>query len=150
MLQAAFISQAGGGGKQLPIRNGGVGAGQLELRHIVAVGAGPLCDYDIPQAQVGMQRAGAAKADDIFHIIEVEQLIAVNTDGGDAHAVSHYRDRHPAVCAGVAQHSPDGIIADRGLQVVFGHELGAQRVARHQHRRGDLALLGSVMGSRHQ
>lgn len=82
MLQAPFLGQFGRGGKQLPIRDGGIGAGQLELRHVIAVGAGAFGYDNIAEMQVGVQRAGAAKADNVLYIVEMEQLIAVNADGG--------------------------------------------------------------------
>ena len=100
--------------------------------------------------QVGVQRAGAAKADNVLYIVEMEQLIAVNADGGDTHAVAHNGNRHAMVGAGVAQHPAHSIKAYRAFQVVFGGKLGAQRVAGHQYIGGYLALLGSIMGCRHK
>ena len=75
--------------KQFQIRDG-IGAGQLELRHVIAVGAGAFGYDNIAEMQVG-QRAGAAKADNVlsigiysyelFHFYDVENIIRFGSAG---------------------------------------------------------------------
>ena len=136
---------------QLIVRDRGIGAGDAEGAGQDGVGAGALADDDVHDVQLVAQRTGGADTDDVVHIVEVEQLPAVDADRRDAHAGGHDRDRHALPGAGVALDTADVVdklgVGEEGL----GDKLRAQRIAGHQHGLGDLAGLGVDVrgGDRH-
>ena len=133
------------------VRDGGEGAGTVELVYKVGVGACALRGDDVHDLYIVLQSAGGADADDVVDIIEIEQLPAVDTDGGDAHAGGHDRDGDALPCAGVPLHTAD-IIDEHGIgKEGIGDELRAQRIAGHEDGLCDLAFFGRDMrgGNRH-
>ena len=92
--------------------------------------------------------AGGTNPDDGLDIVEVEKLIGVDGDGGNAHAMSHHAHGFAFVGARVAQHAADFIELYRVFQVALRHELDAQRVSGHDDKRCNLAFFGADMRGR--
>lgn len=120
-----------GAARQQEVGDGGEGAGQLVLRGVVGVGAGAGGDDEVAHVEVLLDGACGAHADDGLHVVEVEELVGVDADGGAAHAVAHDADAAAVAHAGVAQHAAHLVEEHGVLQVVLGHKLDAQRVASH-------------------
>ena len=87
-------------------------------------------------------------ADDGLYIIEVEQLIGVDADRGNTHAMALDRHAFALIGAGVAQHAAHLVIERGVFQIAFSHQLGAQGVAGHNHGGCNLAILGADVRSR--
>ena len=94
--------------------------------------------------------AGGADADDVVHIVELEQLIRIDADGRHAHAAAHHADGAALIGAGKAQHAAHTGHLTHILQEGVGNELGAQRVTGHEDRLGEIALFGAVVRGRHR
>ncbi|CAN4018018.1 Ribosome-associated protein L7Ae-like, partial [Dysosmobacter welbionis] len=82
---------------------------------------------------------------DVVHIIEVEQLMGVNADGGHPHAGGHDGHRRALIGAGVALDAPDVVHQLRVLQKGLRDEFGPQRIAGHQNGLGKGPLGRLVM-----
>ena len=134
--------------QQAKVGNGCKGAGQLVLGGVVGVGAGAHGQHQVPNLEAFVAGAGGANADDGLDIVEVEKLIGVDGDGGNAHAMSHHAHGFAFVGARVAQHAADFIELYRVFQVALRHELDAQRVSGHDDKGCNLAFLGADMRGR--
>ena len=94
--------------------------------------------------------AGRADADDVVHIVELEQLIGIDADGRHAHAAAHYADGAALIGAGKAQHAAHTGHLTHILQEGVGNELGPQGVTGHEDRLGEIALFGADVRGRHK
>ncbi|CAN4015767.1 Large polyvalent protein associated domain-containing protein, partial [Dysosmobacter welbionis] len=148
-LDAELPGYRHGGLQQGEVRDGGEGAAQAELVGVVGVRAGALAEHHVPHLQLGGDGTGAAHPDDVVHIIEVEQLMGVNADGGHPHAGGHDGHRRALIGAGVALDAPDVVHQLRVLQKGLRDEFGPQRIAGHQNGLGKGPLGRLVMGSSH-
>ena len=92
----------------------------------------------IPDTELFADGPGGAHPQDVLHAEEVEQLIAVNADGGHAHAAGHDAHRHALVGAGIALDAADVVDQPPVLQIGLRDELAAQGIAGHQHRFGKI------------
>ena len=93
--------------------------------------------------------ACGADADDVVHIVELEQLIGIDADGGHSHAAAHHADGVALIGARKAQHPTDpGHLPDI-FQERVGNELGAQGIAGHQDGFCKIAFLGADVRGRH-
>ncbi len=97
------------------------------------------------------KRTCGADADNVVNIVEVEQLPAVNADGRYTHAGCHNGNGNSLVGAGIALNTAYVIHEDGVLNVIFGNELGSQRIAGHKHGFCKCALRGIDVrgGNRH-
>ena len=123
-------------------------ARQVVLGVPVAVRAAALRDNEVAQVDVHLPRAARAYADDRVHVIEIEQLIGVDSDRRDSHTVSHDGHFLAFVCTRERKHTADVVYLYRVLQKALCHQLGAQRVACHDHCLCNLAVLRTDMRSR--
>ena len=106
--------------------------------------------HNVAQLQFVADGAGRADADDIFHAKEAVKFIAVNADGGNAHAACHYGYRYAFVCAGVALNTTYIVYKYRVFQECFRNEFRAQGIAGHQHGFCECAFFGCNMSSCHR
>ena len=107
----------------------------------VGIGAGSLGDDQVIQVDVLLDGPGGAHPDNVLHAVAIVKLVGINADGGHTHARGHDGDLHTLVGAGIALDAPDIVYKNGVFQEVFGNEPGPQRVAGHQYRLGDDALL---------
>ena len=87
--------------------------------------------------QVGLQGATRSDAHQAPAAEDVDELVGVQGDGGNAHAGSHDGHRGALVGAGEAEHVAHRVELLDVLQVGLGDELRAQGVSRKQDRLGD-------------
>ena len=130
--------------------DGGKGAGKPVLCGVVGIGARCLSEDDVTQPDVVGNGAGSSDAQDALHLILVVELVGVDAHGGHAHAAALHRDADTVVCAGVAVHATDFVVADGVLQKVFCDEFGTEGVAGHENRFGDVARCGGVVWGCHR
>jgi hypothetical protein len=85
-------------------------------------------------------RISAARSDahNIFDAVKMKKLIGIYTDGWHAHPRTHDRYRPSVICARISQHAAHGVDLTDILQESIGDKLGPQRIARHQHRFGEI------------
>ena len=95
--------------------------------------------------EILLDHAGRTDADDVFHAIEMEQLVGIDANGGNAHAGRHDRHRLVLIQTGIALNAAN-VIDQLGLgQKGVGDELRAQRIARHQHGFGKISGVAADM-----
>ena len=94
--------------------------------------------------------AGRTDADDVVHIVELEQLIGIDADGRHAHAAAHHADGAAFIGTGKAQHAAHAGHLTDILQEGVGNEFCAQRIAWHEDGLGEIALFGGVVRGRHK
>ena len=95
--------------------------------------------HNVAQVQLLINHAGRTDADDVFHAVEIVQLIGVNADGGHAHAAGHDRNALALVKTRVALHAAD-VVDEFGVgEISVRDEFGAERVAGHQHGAGKIS-----------
>lgn len=117
----------------------------------VHLGVGGRAERDdhIAQADVRRDRAAAADADHGLHAVLAHQLGGVDGARRNAHAVRHHRHAPALVEAGVpvdVAHFGDAA----GVREELARDvLGAQRIAGHEHRVGEVAGLRTDMRRRH-
>ena len=131
--------------EQFPAGDGGEGAGQMELGGVVGIGAGTLGNDQVIEVNILLNGTGRAYPDDVLHAVAVEQLVGVDADGGHTHAGGHDGDLHAFVGAGVALNAPAVVDQHRIFQESFRDELGAQRIAGHEHGFAEVPGLGGNM-----
>ena len=122
---------------------------QTILAAIVGVGTCPLSQDKVTDVKVLAVCPGRANTNDGLDIVEIIQLVSIYTDGRDTHAVAHHADLLALESTGKAQHAADIVKLYYILKKIFCHELGAQRVTGHDHRRGNLAVLRTDVRSRY-
>ena len=115
------------------VGNGCEIGGQMELGSPVGIGASTLADDQVIQVDVILDGAGGANTDDVLHTEEVEQLVAIDADGGHTHAGSHDGHLHALIVAGVTLHATNIVHQHGVLQEIFSDEFSTQRIAGHQH-----------------
>ncbi len=113
----------------------------------VGVRAGPLGDDQIPELQFFAEGPGGAHPDDVLHAVEVEELVGVNADAGDAHAGGHGGNLHAVVGPRPALDAPDVVHQPGVFQKGPGNELCPEGVAGHEDGLGKRALGRLVVGS---
>ena len=123
------------------VRRGAKLAGEPVLVGKVGIGGGAHSQHHVPHLHILSDAPGGADADDGVHAVEVIQLVGVQSRRGNAHAVTHDGQFPTLIGADIAQHIPHGIEAHRVFQIVLRYEFRPQRVAGHQYRLGDDALL---------
>ncbi len=127
------------------VRDGCNGTRQLELAGIVGIRARAHGDDHILQLHILLESAGAADPDNVVDIIEIEELIGVDSHRGHAHAAAHNGDLLALIGAGIAQHVSDRVEANRILQIVLCDILRAKGIARHQYGFCDISGVGCIM-----
>ena len=130
--------------EQRVVRDGGKGAGNMELVSEIGIGAGTLRQHDVIQFNMILNGSGRPDPDDVLHAEEVEQLVGIDADGRHAHAGGHDGHLHAFVPAGIAVNAPDVIDQDGIFQKMLRDELGAQGIAGHQHGLAEANLIGHV------
>ena len=119
--------------------------GHIEMVCIACCMVGADACHHITDFQFFCQRPCGAYADDVFHIIEAEQFVAVNTDGRAAHTTCHNRNFYAFVCAGIALHAADIIHQNRVFQKGFCNKFCAERIPGHQYRFCKIAFFSGNM-----
>ena len=94
-----------------------------------------------------MDGTGRAYTDNGLHIVEVEQFVGVNADGGHAHAVAHHAHPLAVVRAGETEHAAHIVELYGILKKFLCHEFGPERITGHNHGLGNLAFACPDMGS---
>ena len=102
--------------------------------------------------QLGLLGIAASRtdADDIFHAVEVEQLVGVDADGGHPHTAAHHADGAAFVGAGKAQHPAHASHLPDILQKGVGNKFGTQGVTRHKDCLGEIAHFCADVRGRHR
>ena len=102
--------------------------------------------------QLGLLGIAASRtdADDIFHAVEVEQLVGVDADGGHTHTAAHHADGAAFVGAGKAQHPAHASHLPDILQKGVGNKFGTQGVTRHKDCLGEIAHFCADVRGRHR
>ena len=108
----------------------------------VRVGVSAHAGHNVPHLQLGAEHTSGTDTDDVLHIVEVEQLVAVNADGRHTHAGSHDGHTLAVIGAGVALYTADVIYQHRILQKMLCNVLGAKGITGHQDGIGKIACLG--------
>ena len=103
----------------------------MELICKIGVCAGSLCNDDVIQIDVILNRAGRTDTDDILYTISVKQLVRVDANGRHTHSGGHHRYTNPFVVAGISLNTPDVIHQYSVIQKVFSYEFGAQGITWH-------------------
>ena len=134
--------------QQVEARDGGKGAGELELSGIVRVGTGAHADDYILELQLGREGSCRAYADDGIDVIEVKKLIRVDAHRRHAHAAAHDRHAGASIRSCEAEHVANGVKARDVFQIVVGDVARPQWVAGHEHGFSDVLDLGGVVGRR--
>ena len=130
------------------------GQGDVPLEAALNAGIVGLADRTVGQhdvEQLGLVGVAArrADADDVVHIVELEQLVGVDADGGHSHAAAHHADGAALIGTGKTQHPADaGHLADI-LQKGVCNEFCAQGVTGHQDSFCEVAFFGADVGSCH-
>ena len=124
---------------QVEVRNRSIGTWQFVLRCIVAVGASAHGDDQVAHIQVFVNATCATHADNRLHIVEVIQLIRVDTYRWNTHAVSHHAHAFAVVRTRKTEHAAYIIKLHWILQVFLCHHLCAQWITCHDDGLGDFA-----------
>ena len=114
---------------------------------IVGVAGCRLCDDNVLCIYAHIQSAGRADADDGLHTELAVELMCVNADGRNAHAVTHNGNSLSLVCSGEAQHVAGVVEADHVGHELLGNGLCAKRIARHQNNLCELILYYDTCGN---
>ena len=66
--------------------------------------------------------AGGADTDDVFHTVEVKQLVGVDADGGHTHAGCHNGYGNALPCAGITLYTAYIVYQNGVFKKVFCYE----------------------------
>ena len=97
--------------------------------------------------EIGLYRSCRSDADDGLHTVEIEELVGIDADGGHTHAVTHHADALALMSACKAKHTSNIVELYGIIEELLCHEFRTQRIARHNHCLGDVAILGPDVGS---
>ena len=137
------------GAQKREVRNGGKGAGNVELLGKIGIGTGTLGDHQVIQVDMVLDSTGRTHPDDILHSVAIVKLMGVDADGGHSHTGGHDGDLDPLVSAGVTLDAPDIVHKHRVFQKVLRNKFGAQRISRHQNSLTEIPGLRFNMGGRY-
>ena len=126
--------------EHVPVGAGGELSGDAVGVAVVGVAGGSLGDDDILRVDVHVKAAGGADADDGLDTELAVELLRIDADGGDAHAVAHDGDALALVGAGVAEHVAGVVEADDVGHEVVRHGFGAERISWHENDLGEFIL----------
>ena len=140
VIKRVLFALGSGFFKQFEVGNRAECSGKSKLGGVITVRAGAHRKYQVAHVQIFIEATARAHANYIFDVVEIEQLVRIDSYGRLSHARSHNGHSFIFIIAGVALNTAQ-IVDEHGLiQKIFGNEFCAQRITGHQYGLREIAF----------